>query len=225
MLTLLVPRGDYEVRDVWHAVGLAGTSSNTIEIAEAYVPDHRALDSRAEELPGLAVNAGSLFKVPYGTMLPWATSGPGVAAAVAAHEHTRVYLRSKVSAVTGQVALDPQVQRHLVEGRDHAEAAHRLWRGNLVHIRDVVYGGGGKLTIEERARFRYDQTVAVQHALEAVLNFFDVSGSAAVLSDQPVQRAVRDILAIRAHHANNHDRAIEMGARPELGLPTVEAFL
>jgi 3-hydroxy-9,10-secoandrosta-1,3,5(10)-triene-9,17-dione monooxygenase len=224
LLTLLVPRSDYEIRDVWYALGLAGTGSNTIEIEDAFVPAHRVLDSLATPAPGHTVNSGPLYRVPFGTMLPWVTSGPGVAAASAAYEHTRMYLRNKVSVVSGQVSLDPFVQRHLVEGRDHAEMAHRLWFGNLERVRDVIYGGG-ELTIEERARISYDHTVAVQHALDAALHLFDASGSAAVMLTQPVQRALRDVLAIRAHHANNHDRAIERGARPELGLPTTTLFV
>ena len=40
-VTFLVPDSDYEIDDVWHVAGLAGTGSNDIVIEDAFVPARR----------------------------------------------------------------------------------------------------------------------------------------------------------------------------------------
>ncbi|MGH3503312.1 MAG: acyl-CoA dehydrogenase family protein, partial [Nocardioidaceae bacterium] len=42
-LTVLVPRSDYRIEDVWDVVGLRGTSSNDIVVEQATVPEHRVM--------------------------------------------------------------------------------------------------------------------------------------------------------------------------------------
>src|SRR5699024_6284925 len=58
-LTVLVPREDYRVVDVWDAVGLAGTGSNDIVVERAFVPGHRVMrnyDQAQLRGPGQRVN-------------------------------------------------------------------------------------------------------------------------------------------------------------------------
>lgn len=40
-MTVLVPRTDYEIRDVWDVVGMRGTASNEIVVDKAFVPERR----------------------------------------------------------------------------------------------------------------------------------------------------------------------------------------
>src|SRR5213080_2483098 len=42
-LTVLIPRSDYAIDDVWNVVGLCGTGSNDIVIEKKFVPAHRTL--------------------------------------------------------------------------------------------------------------------------------------------------------------------------------------
>ncbi|APE11824.1 hypothetical protein BO226_23705 [Rhodococcus sp. 2G] len=41
LVTVLVPRSDYTIRDVWNVVGMRGTSSDEIVVDDVFVPDHR----------------------------------------------------------------------------------------------------------------------------------------------------------------------------------------
>jgi 3-hydroxy-9,10-secoandrosta-1,3,5(10)-triene-9,17-dione monooxygenase len=68
----LLPRTDYDVVDVWHPSGLAGTGSNDLLATEVFVPDHRSLsvaDTNARRVPGREANPGPLFGVPWFSML------------------------------------------------------------------------------------------------------------------------------------------------------------
>ncbi len=54
----LVPREDYEVDDDWKTVGLRGTGSNTLIVADAFIPDHRCINPwevSAGTAPGTAL--------------------------------------------------------------------------------------------------------------------------------------------------------------------------
>ena len=56
---ILVPRSDWEIEDNWRVLGLAGTGSKNLVVANAFAPRHRvltvqeALTSAPPELPGL----------------------------------------------------------------------------------------------------------------------------------------------------------------------------
>ena len=40
---LLVPASDYAIDDTWNVVGLSGTGSKTLQLTDAFVPEHRVL--------------------------------------------------------------------------------------------------------------------------------------------------------------------------------------
>ena len=80
----LVPREDYEVDDDWKTVGLRGTGSNTLIVADAFIPDHRCINPwevSAGTAPGTALNASPLFRLPFGPALAYYLSAPALGAA------------------------------------------------------------------------------------------------------------------------------------------------
>ena len=61
----LVPARDRKVIDDWYSVGMTGTGSDTIELREVFVPEHRALPNRlvaAGQSPGAQVNPAPVFR-------------------------------------------------------------------------------------------------------------------------------------------------------------------
>src|SRR5690606_32066223 len=79
VMTVLVPRDDYVIQDVWDVIGLRGTGSNDIIVERAFVPAHRAM--RNAELarpsgPGQEVNPGPLYRVPFATLFTTAVTAP-----------------------------------------------------------------------------------------------------------------------------------------------------
>ena len=63
-----VPRKDIEIVDTWHVPGLKSTGSHDIR-ADAFVPAYRTQkysDSFRGVAPGLAVNTGPLYRLPFG---------------------------------------------------------------------------------------------------------------------------------------------------------------
>jgi 3-hydroxy-9,10-secoandrosta-1,3,5(10)-triene-9,17-dione monooxygenase len=67
--TFLLPRADYAIDDNWQVMGLCGSGSKDIVVADAFVPDYRThsyLDAFHLRNPGTAVNDGPLYRLPFG---------------------------------------------------------------------------------------------------------------------------------------------------------------
>jgi len=73
------------------------------------------------------------------------------------------------------------------------------------------------ISVERRARLRWDAANAVQISVHAVDLMFESSGGRAIFLDNPIQRYFRDVHAIRAHALNNPQRAGRTFAMAEMG--------
>jgi alkylation response protein AidB-like acyl-CoA dehydrogenase len=78
---------------------------------------------------------------------------------------------------------------------------------------------GKEIPLAQRARYRWDGGQAIEWSVRAVDRLFEASGGRALFLANPIQRAWRDVHAMRAHAGNNPDRSALVFARSELGLP------
>ena len=86
--------------------------------------------------------------------------------------------------------------------------------------RGVVRSHSGKeIPFELRARARRDQVRATGRSIASVDRLFEASGGRGIFLDNPIQRAWRDVHAMRAHAGNNPERAAFVFSRSEFGLP------
>jgi 3-hydroxy-9,10-secoandrosta-1,3,5(10)-triene-9,17-dione monooxygenase len=76
---------------------------------------------------------------------------------------------------------------------------------------------GRDISVERRARLRWDAANAVQISVHAVDLMFESSGGRAIFLDNPIQRYFRDVHAIRAHALNNPQRAGRTFAMADMG--------
>jgi 3-hydroxy-9,10-secoandrosta-1,3,5(10)-triene-9,17-dione monooxygenase len=222
MRAFLVPRHDYVLDDTWYTVGLCGTGSKDVVVEDAFVPEHRTHSYRdAFHLrnPGAAVNDGPLYKLPFGLVFPACISAPAVGVALGALDHFRAQTASRVSPRDKtRVAEDPFIQFHLAEATAEVAAARdRLLDGFTEMMR--LARAGEEIALSKRARYRWDITKAVDWSVRAVDRLFEASGGRGIFLDNPIQRAWRDVHAIRAHGGNNIERAAAIYGRSELGLP------
>jgi 3-hydroxy-9,10-secoandrosta-1,3,5(10)-triene-9,17-dione monooxygenase len=74
-----------------------------------------------------------------------------------------------------------------------------------------------EISIERRARLRWDAANAVRLSVHAAGLMFESSGGRAIFLDNPIQRYFRDVHAMRAHALNNPQRAGRTFAMAEMG--------
>jgi 3-hydroxy-9,10-secoandrosta-1,3,5(10)-triene-9,17-dione monooxygenase len=221
-LALLLPRPDYRIDDNWDVVGLCGTGSKDIVVEDAFVPGYRTFSYReAFELrsPGLAVHKAPLYRLPFGSIFPYGIAAPAIGVALGALHLFREEAKTRVWTRDGaRVAEDPFVQLRLAEAAAAVNAARdRLLRGFADMMQLTC--AGQEIPLEHRARYRWEAAHAVAASVQAVDRLFEASGGRAIFRNNPIQRAWRDVHAIRAHAGNNPDKVATIFARSEFGLP------
>jgi 3-hydroxy-9,10-secoandrosta-1,3,5(10)-triene-9,17-dione monooxygenase len=225
MRTFLVPRSDYTIDDTWYAVGLCGTGSKDVVVDDAFVPEYRTHSYRDAFYltnPGAAVNDAPLYRLPFGLVFPACISSPAIGVALGALEAFRDQTAIRISPRDrSRVAEDPFAQLALAEAAAEVTAARDRLLGNFAEAMRTVRDGT-ELSLAQRARYRWDTAKAVDRSVRAVNRLFEASGGRGVFLDNPIQRAWRDVHAIRAHAGNNLERAAFVFGRSEFGLPPVD---
>ncbi|MBP2478093.1 3-hydroxy-9,10-secoandrosta-1,3,5(10)-triene-9,17-dione monooxygenase [Crossiella equi] len=226
--TFLLPIADYTIVDVWDTVGLRGTGSNDILVEDVFVPEHRTLSfSHTAQCvcPGQEVNPEPVYRLPYGTVHPFAITAPIIGMARGAYEahvgHTRARLRA---AYLGEKAAeDPFAQVRVAEAASDIDAAWLQLR-HTVEEELALAEQGARIPVTTRLRARRDQVLGTARAIGALDRLFESAGGKAINNGLPIPRFWRDAHAARAHAANDVERALVMFGRNELGIPVREGM-
>lgn len=221
--TFLLPASDYVIEDVWDTVGLRGTGSNDIVVAEVFVPLHRSLgfaDVTKCVCPGQEVNPAPLYRIPFGSVFSYAITTPVIGMATGAYDAHVAYQRTRVSAayVGHKVAEDPFAQARIAEAAAEIDASWLALERNMTEL--MAHARAGEpIPMPLRLRIRRDQVLGTGRAISAVDLLFENSGGRALRTGTPIQRFWRDAHAGRAHAINDPERALAMFGRGEFGLP------
>jgi 3-hydroxy-9,10-secoandrosta-1,3,5(10)-triene-9,17-dione monooxygenase len=224
MRTYLLPRSDYRIDDNWRVSGLCGTGSKDIVVEGAFVPEHRThrfVDAFMLNSPGQSLNTGALYRLPFGCVFSSAIAAPAIGVAHGALSQFAQATRTRVSAVGGgaRVSEDPFVQSRLAEAALAIDAARESMRRDWSELVSFAQAGSA-IPMTSRIRTRFDATQAVARGVHAVDRLFEASGGRAIFLDNPIQRAFRDVHAMRAHAFNNPDKGARLFGRFELSPDT-----
>jgi 3-hydroxy-9,10-secoandrosta-1,3,5(10)-triene-9,17-dione monooxygenase len=219
---LLLPRSDYTIDDNWYVMGLCGTGSKDIVVEDAFVPAYRALsypDMFYLRCPGTAVNTAPLYRLPFGSVFPYAIATPAVGTALGALHAFREQTKARLSARDKTpVTEDPFIQFGLGEAVAEVDAAHHRVQRNFAEMMHLA-SSGQEIPLTCRARYRWDAAKIVDWSVRAIDRLLKASSGRVVFLSNPIQRAWRDVHAIQAHVGNNVERAATVFGRSEFGLP------
>ncbi|MGH3349782.1 MAG: 3-hydroxy-9,10-secoandrosta-1,3,5(10)-triene-9,17-dione monooxygenase oxygenase subunit [Nocardioides sp.] len=222
-LTVLVPRADYEIDDVWDVIGLRGTGSNDLVVEKAFVPAHRILRNYEHSQlrgPGQKVNPGPLYKLPFGAIFTTAITAPivGVVDGCLTAYVATMGDRLRLSLGGGRFAEDPFAQVAVARAASETDAAILQLDRNIRALLDCAVAGE-EIPMELRLRTRRDQVRATERALQAVDILFKTAGGNSLKRGNPIERAWRDAHAGSVHVANDVERALAMYGRGAFGIP------
>lgn len=221
-MTVLVPRADYVIADVWDVIGLRGTASNDIIVENAFVPAHRVV--RNYELaqlrgPGQKVNPGPLYRIPFGTVFTTTITAPVIGMALGCYRSYVTAMRDRVrlSLGGGRFAEDQFAQVAVGRAASEIDAAILQTDRNVREVYECAVRGE-TIPMELRLRARRDQVRATERALEAIDILFKTAGGNSLSRGNPIERAWRDAHAGSVHVANDVERALAMYGKGEFGL-------
>jgi 3-hydroxy-9,10-secoandrosta-1,3,5(10)-triene-9,17-dione monooxygenase len=223
--TFLVPRHDYAIEDNWYVMGLSGTGSKDIVIDEAFVPEHRTHSLRDAFYltnPGAGRNDGPLYRLPFGIVFPNCIASPAIGVALGALSAFREQTKTRVSARDqSRVAEDPFMQYRLAEAASEVDGARDRVLSNFAEMMRLARAGE-QIPLTQRARYRWDAAKGLDWSMRAVDRLLEASGGRGIFLANPIQRAWRDVHAMRAHAGNNPEKAAAIFGRSEFGLPPLD---
>jgi 3-hydroxy-9,10-secoandrosta-1,3,5(10)-triene-9,17-dione monooxygenase len=207
----LVPKSDYEVIDTWYAMGMAATGSKDVAVSELFVPERRALPlvtcRGGLEHPGAALNKGPLFGIPIVAASSHPLAPAALGAAEGAYELFVETMAARAGTYTGARVADFQaVQIKVARARCLIDCARDLLRASAIAFHDAARRNEVP-DLATKLRFRAHSAFAVSQAREAVETLWSCYGAQGLYTRDPLQRHLRDVLAIGQHFSFNFDIA------------------
>ncbi|MBF6243475.1 flavin-dependent monooxygenase [Nocardia elegans] len=228
-LTVLVPRTDYRIEDVWHVSGLSGTGSNDIIVEKAFIPAYRAYsaaDQSALVGPGQEVNTAALYRISFASVFSNTITAPIIGAAQGAYESHLRRQRERVRLSYGgqKVAEDPFAQVRIARAASEIDAAILQQERNITE--QLCYAEAGEeIPYELRLRTRRDQVRGTERAIYAIDLLFENSGGHSIRKPNVIERNWRDAHAGNAHVINDVERALAMYGQGEMGVEVTERMV
>lgn len=215
-LLLMVPPGEFSVRDVWHTAGMRGTGSNTIVTDNVFVPESRALslnDLRLGKGPGGKLHGDAIYRTLFFFYAPLCFTAPMLGAALGAYEQFREGAKTRRSVDGSPVAEKVSLQVGMARAAADLDAADLLLRRAALAHRAPESEWPRLLTRSVR-----DYARASELCVSAIDALMGLSGSAGFSTSQPIQRAWRDIHFAASHISVNTEANYSHYGRMELGL-------
>jgi 3-hydroxy-9,10-secoandrosta-1,3,5(10)-triene-9,17-dione monooxygenase len=207
----LVPKSDYEVIDTWYAIGMAATGSKDVAVSELFVPERRALPllrcRGGSGHPGAALSPGPLYRIPIVAASSHPLAPAALGAAEGAYELFLQTMATRAGTYTGARVADFQaVQIKVARARCLIDSARDLLRQSAIAFQAAAQRNEAP-DLETKLRFRAHSAFAVNQSREAVETLWSCYGAQGLYTRDPLQRHLRDVLAISQHFSFNFDIA------------------
>ncbi|MFU8763377.1 MAG: flavin-dependent monooxygenase [Haliea sp.] len=203
--SFLVPRGDYEIVDTWHAMGLQGTGSNDIVVNDVFVPDyrtHKAEDGFLGTNPGVTADSAPLYRLPWAQLFVRVVSTPAIGAARDALDLYRQLVVGKASGDQTKLAGDTATQERIAAAITSIDEMEAILFRNFDRMMAQV-SAGEEVPVLERIKYRYQASLVIERCMAVIDSLFSSAGGGSVFQGSEIQQRFLDIHTGRAHVANN----------------------
>jgi 3-hydroxy-9,10-secoandrosta-1,3,5(10)-triene-9,17-dione monooxygenase len=219
----LVNRDDYVVdQSSWDVSGLAGTGSKSLTVQGVKIPAYRThtmaeMNDPTWERPGWQINDAPLYRFSFLDLFSWGIAGPALGAATGFAEEWVRQSRERVPAFGGAgVAQKPELQLSLAEGLNRIDSLTRSMTSSWSELYEALCSGQELDPVAQR-RHHYLGARTIPDSLEAALGMFANAGGGVMFRTNPLQRFIRDLLAMRNHPVASLERFAGDAARSVLG--------
>jgi alkylation response protein AidB-like acyl-CoA dehydrogenase len=201
---LFVPTPEIEILDDWHALGMRGTGSFSIQLHDVFVPEHRSVsiaDIAAGTVPGRLVHPDyAVISAPRYYLVPFVLPAVGFGLA-------RRALATATAALRDSGKASDALHLRLGEAAALIESALLIFATR--RARSVAHLGSGAPVAEaDILRNRRDVALAFRMIRQGVDLLVALSGARAVHDGHPLQSIQRDLTTIGTHIIVNEEAAL-----------------
>jgi alkylation response protein AidB-like acyl-CoA dehydrogenase len=217
MRTILFPVASAVMHDVWQAIGLAGTGTDSYEVKDLFIPDRFAV---FRDVPEALREPGPLYRLPTGLTFSLGFAAVSLGVARATLDAAIALARAKHQSLAAHAMRDNQAVQGLI-GRTEGDlrAAHAyLYATANAMWRDL--SATGAFSPAHRSAVRLAATWTIQQSAKVVDTAYRMAGATAVFRSNPFERRFRDMHAItqqiqaRDTHYEEVGKAILAGSPP-----------
>lgn len=220
-VTVLFAKAKARITGDWDSMGLRGTGSDTVAVADLFVPEEEAcfrdrLPARRQTTPVTV----------FTSHLCYASGFAGVALGTARGmlDRYQALARGKQARAGAQ----PMAENHTIQG-EVARLEAKL-RGARMYLHGTVRAAWeeaaatGALSLDTRMAVRLATTSVIGEATEVSVACYRAAGTTAVLASEPFERRFRDALCV-SQHLQGGPWHLEMVGRHLLGVEQAPAFV
>lgn len=216
-----VPIEDVEILDTWDVSAMQATGSCDMQLNDVFIPEYRQV--KAAELitgrgPGLQINKGPLWRVPFATFAITGAVATMIGGAEGLFDICVEILKTKVGAQSHAPQQELMTQQvRLARLKMDIKSTVALWE-NVVDAVWERISDGREMTLNERAEVRA-MTAYCARTCDAVVNELATSvGSRSIFNESPVQRFRREVNSLATHAFLDFDHLGSLYGQTLLGL-------
>lgn len=191
--TILFPVGSAVMYDVWQAIGLAGTGTDSYEVSDLFIPERF---TALRDVPAALVEKGPLYRIGTGSTFSLGFAAVSLGVARATLDAAIALARGKHRSLTANAMRDNGAVQGLIgrtEGDLRAARAYLYATANAMW-RDVR--ATGEFSAAHRSAVRLAATWTIQQSAKVVDTAYHMAGATAVFRSNPFERRFRDMHAI-----------------------------
>ena len=188
--TLLFPKPQAAMTDIWRVIGLRGTGSDSYTVTGLFVPEDHAVERSADAKPR---ETGLLYAFSSSNVYSAGFAGVALGIARTVLDAFVELARDKIPRGAKRTLRDNNViQAQVAQSEARISAARAFLFGALEDIWREA-GRTGQLSLDHNATIRLASTWAIHQAREAVDTLYHAAGATAIFEENPFERRFRDI--------------------------------
>lgn len=212
--TILFPVASAVMHDVWQAIGLAGTGTDSYEVSDLFIPERF---TAFRDVPSALIEKGPLYKIGTGSTFSLGFAAVSLGVARATLDAAIALARAKHPSLAASAMRDNQAVQGLI-GRTEADL--RAARAYLYATANAMWrdlSATGTFSLTHRSAVRLASTWTIQQSAKVVDTAYHMAGATAVFRSNPFERRFRDMHAIaqqiqaRDTHYEDVGKAILLG--------------
>lgn len=213
--TLLFPKANAAMADIWHVIGLRGTGSDSYSVADLFVPDEHTV---ARDGAAGRHEPGRLYAFSSSNLYSAGFAGVAMGVAASALDAFIELARDKVPRGGKRTLRDNNmIQTQTAQAHARIGAARAFLLDALDEIWHEV-GQSGRLSLDHNATIRLASTWAIHQAREVVDTVYHAAGATAIFEENPFERRFRDIHTVVQQYQGRQAHFETVG-QVLLGLP------